>query len=53
MSFISRLFGKKEEEQKVGGMEDFMTLIRVYFQAVMDVQGYAEGSYTEQQTGTG
>ncbi len=35
MSFISKLFGKKEEEQKVGGMEDFMTLIRVYFQAVM------------------
>ena len=36
MSFISKLFGKKEEEQqKIGGMEDFMTLIRVYFQAVM------------------
>ncbi len=35
MSFISRLFGKKEEDQKAGGMEDFMTLIRVYFQAVM------------------
>ena len=36
MSFFSKLFGKKEEEeQKVGGMEDFMTLIRVYFQAVM------------------
>jgi hypothetical protein len=35
MSFISRLFGKKEEEQRIGGMEDFMTLIRVYFQAVM------------------
>lgn len=35
MSFISKLFGKKEEEQKTGGMEDFMTLIRVYFQAVM------------------
>ena len=34
MSFISKLFGKKDEE-KVGGMEDFMTLIRVYFQAVM------------------
>lgn len=34
MSFFSKLFGKKEE-QKVGGMEDFMTLIRVYFQAVM------------------
>ena len=35
MSFFSKLFGKKEDEQKVGGMEDFMTLIRVYFQAVM------------------
>jgi len=35
MSFISKLFGKKEEKQTVGGMEDFMTLIRVYFQAVM------------------
>lgn len=35
MSFLGKLFGKKEEEQKVGGMEDFMTLIRVYFQAVM------------------
>ena len=35
MSFFSKLFGKKEEEEKVGGMEDFMTLIRVYFQAVM------------------
>ena len=34
MSFFSKLFGKKEET-KVGGMEDFMTLIRVYFQAVM------------------
>ena len=36
MSIISKLFGKKEEEQqKAGGMEDFMTLIRVYFQACM------------------
>lgn len=37
MSFFSKLFGRKgsEEEQKTGGMEDFMTLIRVYFQAVM------------------
>jgi hypothetical protein len=34
MGFLSKLFGKKEE-QKTGGMEDFMTLIRVYFQAVM------------------
>ncbi len=35
MSIISKLFGKKEDTEKVGGMEDFMTLIRVYFQAVM------------------
>ena len=35
MGFLFNLFGKKEEQQKVGGMEDFMTLIRVYFQAVM------------------
>lgn len=36
MSFISKLFGKKEnEEKKAGGMEDFMTLIRVYFQAAI------------------
>jgi len=36
MSIISNLFGRKsEQEQKTGGMEDFMTLIRVYFQAAM------------------
>ena len=35
MGFLSKLFGKKEGQQKAGGMEDFMTLIRVYFQAVM------------------
>ena len=37
MGFLSKLFGRKgdEEQQKAGGMEDFMTLIRVYFQAVM------------------
>lgn len=34
MGILSRLFGRKtEEERKTGGMEDFMTLIRVYFQA--------------------
>jgi hypothetical protein len=27
------LFGNKDNASKVGGMEDFMTLIRVYFQA--------------------
>jgi len=40
MSIFSKLFGKnKEKEQtKVGGMEDFMLLIRVYYQAVMAAQ---------------
>ena len=33
MGFFSKLLGKKETEAKVGGMEDFMTLIRVYFEA--------------------
>jgi len=33
MGFWSKLFGKKEE--KTGGMEDFMTLVRVYFQAAI------------------
>lgn len=40
MSIFSKLFKKKEVEAaeetlRVGGMEDFMTLIRVYYQAVM------------------
>ena len=36
MSIISKLFGhKSDDQQKAGGMEDFMTLVRVYFQAVM------------------
>ena len=38
MSIFSNLIDKAKEENsisKVGGMEDFMTLIRVYFQAVM------------------
>lgn len=34
MSFLSNIFKKKEKEN-VGGMEDFMTLIRVYFQSVL------------------
>lgn len=43
MSIFSKLFGKKqaeatEETVRVGGMEDFMTLIRVYYQAVMAAQ---------------
>ena len=37
MSFLSKLLGRNtsDDTQKTGGMEDFMTLIRVYFQAVM------------------
>lgn len=39
MGIFSKLFGKKqaktEETTRIGGMEDFMTLIRVYYQAVM------------------
>lgn len=39
MSIWSKLFGKKnEDEMRVGGMEDFMLLIRVYYQAVMAAQ---------------
>ncbi|MCM1311430.1 MAG: hypothetical protein NC206_00160 [Bacteroides sp.] len=34
MGFLSNIFKKKETEN-VGGMEDFMTLIRVYFQSVL------------------
>ncbi len=33
MSFFSRLFRKKSNKDKTGGMEDYMTLVRVYFQA--------------------
>lgn len=38
MGFLSKILGRNETEDnnvKIGGMEDFMTLIRVYFQAVM------------------
>ena len=38
MGFFSTLLGRKsseETEMKTGGMEDFMTLIRVYFQAAI------------------
>lgn len=36
MSFFSKLFGKKKDEgTKVGGMEDYMTLVRVYLQAAI------------------
>ena len=37
MSILSKILGRKdaEQQQKTGGMEDFMTLISVYFQAAM------------------
>ena len=38
MSFLSNFFGRRSAdnaEMRIGGMEDFMTLIRVYFQSVM------------------
>ena len=40
MSIFSKLFGrnKDKEQTKVGGMEDFMLLICVYYQAVMAAQ---------------
>ena len=34
MGFFSKLFGKKQENS-VAGMENYMTLIRVYFQAAI------------------
>lgn len=33
MGLFSNIFSKKKNEEKVGGMEDFMSLVRVYFQA--------------------
>ena len=33
MGFLSKLFGKKDDNNNTGGMEDYMQLVRVYFQA--------------------
>lgn len=38
MSIFSKIFGKKENTDNVGGMQDYMTLIRVYFQAAIAAQ---------------
>ena len=38
MSIFSRIFGRKSSKKpayRIGGMEDFMSLIRVYYQALM------------------
>jgi len=33
MGLLSRIFHRSSKETKTGGMEDYMTLVRVYFQA--------------------
>jgi hypothetical protein len=38
MGLLSKIFGSKQQEAKAGGMEDFMTLVRVYFQATLAAQ---------------
>ena len=35
---LFNFFKKKQETARVGGMEDFMTLIRVYYQAAIAAQ---------------
>lgn len=38
MGFLSKIFRKNEAVDTVGGMQDYMTLIRVYFQAAIAAQ---------------
>lgn len=38
MGIFSKLFSHKNDDKKVGGMEDYMTLVRVYFQAALASQ---------------
>lgn len=35
MGIIQRIFGRKNSETKITGMESYMTLVRVYFQAAI------------------
>ena len=35
MGLLSNIFGKKSEKKKAGGMEDYMMLVRVYFQSAI------------------
>lgn len=37
-NLLSKLFGKKDRSDTTGGMEDYMTLIRVYFQSAIAAQ---------------
>lgn len=39
MGLLSKILGQRsEEEMKAGGMQDYMTLVRVYFQAALAAQ---------------
>ncbi len=38
MGLLSKIFGSKQAVAKTGGMEDYMTLVRVYFQASLAAQ---------------
>lgn len=38
MGIFSKIFSKKPREEKAGGMQDYMTLVRVYFQASIAAQ---------------
>lgn len=38
MGLLSRIFNRGHKEDKVGGMQDYMTLVRVYFQASIAAQ---------------
>ena len=35
MGLFSKVFGKKDHDKNMGGMEDYMNLVRVYFQATI------------------
>ena len=39
MGLFAKIFKRKSnDENKVGGMEDFMTLVRVYFQSALAIR---------------
>lgn len=38
MGIFSKIFSRKPREEKAGGMQDYMTLVRVYFQASLAAQ---------------
>lgn len=38
MGVFSKIFNRKPREEKAGGMQDYMTLVRVYFQASLAAQ---------------